>query len=242
MDFLRNRFFRQTLLCHQELSINRNLNAESLKGLLVASSASPESEPVDLSPEKKQSFRTPAGLSFNTDFPPTKAALSVLNHHWPKAIDQDRLRQEACMKLGDCRTSDITDKDWNTVQGDLLHCYTLNIIEFHTWQAAWESKVSERPKVSRLSAYQSRKGLPIANQRHEHIVLNKIGNELIRVLDGSRDQKALRQHLKKSIEKGVLVLKQDDKSLNSPNEMEHILDQAMQQTLKRLKEAALIMG
>jgi methyltransferase-like protein/SAM-dependent methyltransferase len=240
MDFLRNRFFRQTLLCHQNLSINRNLNAESLNGLLVASPASPESDPMDLSPGQKQSFRTPSGLTFNTDFPPTKAALAVLHHHWPKAIDQDWLKKEAYQQLVEFHTYRSTDKDWNTVLGDLLHCYTLNIVEFHTWQAAWESKVTERPKACRLAAYQSSKGQAIANQRHEHVVLDAIGNELIRVLDGSRNHKALREHLKNLVEAGTLNIRQNEEPLENQELIEQTLDLTLKQTLKKLALITLL--
>ena len=240
MDFLRSRFFRQTLLCHQQLSFNRNLNAESLNGLLVASSASSGSKPIDYSPNRKQSFRTPTGLTFNTDFPPTKVALAVLNHHWPRAIDQDRLKQEACKQLGKGHTSDITDKDWNTVLGDLLHCYSQNIIELHTWQASWEINVSERPKVSRLAAYQSSNKLPITNQRHEHVTLDAIGNELVRILDGNRDHQALLTHLKKTVAAGTLRLRKDGEFLKDPDLIESTLSQALEKTLSKFAETALI--
>ena len=41
MDFLRNRFFRQTLLCHKSLQLKRDLDANSINGLLVASNTQP---------------------------------------------------------------------------------------------------------------------------------------------------------------------------------------------------------
>ena len=58
MDFLRNRTFRQTLLCHRDLPLKRKVGAEDVHGLLVASAATPEPEPVDLEPGKKQFFQT----------------------------------------------------------------------------------------------------------------------------------------------------------------------------------------
>lgn len=238
MDFMRNRFFRQTLLCHQERSVNRNLNAESLKGLLIASSASPESETLNLSPGKKQSFRTPAGLTFNTDFPPTKAALAVLHRHWPKAVNQDRLKRQTNEEMG--HGSDITDKEWHTVLGDLLHCYTLNIIELHTWQASWESKVRERPKVNRLAAYQSNNKLPVSNLRHEHVTLDAVENELVRILDGNRDHQALLTHLKKKATAGGFCLSKDDQYLKDPELIESTLNRVLEQTLIKLAKAALI--
>ena len=242
MDFLRNRFFRQTLLCHTGLTLNRNLDADSLNGLLIASSACPESVPIDLAPGRKQSFRTPSGVTFNTDFQLTKAALTVLNDYWPTAIDQERLMREACQLLGGCITSDKTLEDWKTVRGDLLHCYTVNILEFHSWQAACERKVSTHPKVSRLAAFQIKGGKTVVNQRHEHVTLDAIGSALVRVLDGKLDHQALQQYLNECVETGALVIQQDDVPLTDQGLVQQALDQALGQTLKKLAGAALLVG
>jgi methyltransferase-like protein len=115
MDFLRNQFFRQTLLCKKELALNRNLNGESLDGLLVASSARPEISPIDLAPGIKQSLRSSAGLIFHTDFPVTKAALTVLSEHWPKAIDQPSIKREVCDRLNMDSSAEGICKAWQTV-------------------------------------------------------------------------------------------------------------------------------
>ena len=50
IDFLRNRTFRQTLLIHEGVAINRNLDAQVLKGLYVASPARPLASVPLLSP------------------------------------------------------------------------------------------------------------------------------------------------------------------------------------------------
>ena len=242
MDFLRNRFFRQTLLCKKELALNRNLNGESLDGLLVASSARPEITPIDLAPGIKQSFRSSAGLIFHTDFPMTKAALTVLSEHWPKAIDQPSIKREVCDRLNMDSTAERICKAWQTVQGDLLHCYTLNIAEFHTWQAAISQNVSAQPKASPLSVYQSTNGQAIVNQRHEHVTLDAIGNELLCSLDGSRDHTRLREYLMERMQAGALVIRQDDEPMADPDLAREALDQALTQTLKKLASTALLVA
>ncbi len=242
MDFLRNRFFRQTLLCHKEHTLNRNLDADSLGDLLIASPACPESTPIDLSPGKKQSFRTPSDLAFNTELPLTKAVLTVLNEHWPKAIDLYSLMQEACHRLDINHTCNEIIKECQAVKQDLLHSYSLNIVEFHTWQAAFERKVSAHPKVSRLAAYQTARGQTVANQRHERVRLDEIGQELIRLLDGKRNQKALWEHLNKCVKERTLVIRQDGVLLTDQEMVQQTLDQTLGQTLEKLADAALLVG
>jgi methyltransferase-like protein/2-polyprenyl-3-methyl-5-hydroxy-6-metoxy-1,4-benzoquinol methylase len=240
MDFLRNRFFRQTLLCNKKPALDRNLNGDSIDGLLLASSAKPETVPIDIEQGKKQYFRTSAGMTFNSDFSPTKAALTVLYEHWPRAIDQNHLMRKSFEFLGRDIASEKTREEWKRVQGDLLHCYSLNIVEFHTWQAEIVKNVSDRPKASRLAAYQSRAGISIVNQRHEHVSLDAVGNELIRVLDGNKDRSLLQEHLYKCVEKGALSIRQDDIPVTDKHLIKHTLGQVLDQTLEKMATAALL--
>jgi methyltransferase-like protein/SAM-dependent methyltransferase len=242
MDFLRNRFFRQTLLCNKKLILKRDLNGESIHSLLVASSSKPETVPVDLRQGKKQSFRTLSGLNFDTDFSLTKAALIVLNEHWPEAINQKELMRESFNRIGWDAVLETAPEKWNTVLEDLLHCYTLNIVEFHAWKPPIEIKVTSCPKASRMAVYQITNGQSIVNQRHENVTLDAIGNELIRVLDGSRDFGKLLQHLCKCVETGVLVIRRNDVPVTDQNLIQQALEQVLEQTLKKMAGAALLVA
>ena len=57
MDFLRNRTFRQTLLVHQEQTINRTLNPHNIVGLYVASAAKSVSAKPDIHSSKVEKYQ-----------------------------------------------------------------------------------------------------------------------------------------------------------------------------------------
>ncbi|MGD8938530.1 MAG: class I SAM-dependent methyltransferase, partial [Gammaproteobacteria bacterium] len=99
MDFLRNRFFRQTLLCHNHHALKRDISSEVLKQMLIASPLKPEPELVDFSPNKNQIFRSPNGFTINTDFPLTKAALTILSKNWPSAMHINTLLKEVHSRI-----------------------------------------------------------------------------------------------------------------------------------------------
>jgi hypothetical protein len=66
MDFVRNRNFRKTLLCHQEVTTKYNLESRQLTPFYVASPAKPTTTPVDLASPTAQRFsfpHTPATLA-----------------------------------------------------------------------------------------------------------------------------------------------------------------------------------
>ena len=165
-----------------------------------------------------------------------------MSEQWPKAIDQPSMMREVCDRLNMDSTTERICKAWQTVQGDLLHCYTLNIVEFHTWQAAISQNVSAQPKANPLSVYQFTNGQAIVNQRHEPVTLDVFGNELLCTLDGSRDHARLREYLMKRMNDGAFILRLDNQPMSDQNLAQEALDQVLTQTLKKLANAALLVA
>ena len=244
MDFVRNRFFRQTLLCHKGLTLKRDLGPEDVNGFLFASAASPETEPVNLSPGEKQSFRAPKGLTVETDFPLTKAGLTVLKEHWPRAIDLDSLFRKANQPLANSLTREdaYVQQNRRVLAEDLLHCYTANMVEFHTWQADFVTEVSERPRVSKLAVYLNRQEQPVVNQRHEPVNLDPVARQLVGILDGTRDRAALLNCLTKLVEDGTLIVRENGDRLKNAEQIQDALAKALEQALAKLVGTALLVG
>jgi methyltransferase-like protein/cyclopropane fatty-acyl-phospholipid synthase-like methyltransferase len=244
MDFVRNRMFRQTLLCRKGISLKRGLGGEDVSGLLVTSAARPKEKPVDLAPGVKQSFEAPGGLAVQTEFPLTKAALTVLWEHWPRAIDLNTLFQEANRHLGnppDHRKAQI-QKSRRVLADDLLHCYAANAVEFHTWQADFVTEVSEQPRASGLASYTAGKEQVVVNQRHQGVHLDPVARELVPLLDGTRDRPALIKHLSEMVEKGTLVIDKNGDGSTKTELPETDLGKAVEEGLAKLAANALLVG
>jgi methyltransferase-like protein/cyclopropane fatty-acyl-phospholipid synthase-like methyltransferase len=244
MDFVRNRMFRQTLLCRKGISLKRGLGGEDVSGLLVASEARPDTEQVDLAPGVKHSFEAPGGLPVQTEFPLTKAALVVLWEHWPRAIDMNTLFQEANRRLSnppDHRKAQI-QKSRRVLADDLLHCYAANAVEFHTWQADFVIEVSDRPRASRLASYMAGKEQFAVNQRHLGVHLDPVALELVSLLDGTRDRASLIKHLSELVEKGMLVVNEKGDSSEGAEKAKADLSEAVEEGLPKLAANALLVG
>jgi methyltransferase-like protein/SAM-dependent methyltransferase len=99
MDFVRNRTFRQTLLCHQDVPLNRTLKPDCLRGFHVASRAEPAVPDPDVHSVSVVKFRGSDGATLSTDHPITKAAMLVLNEMWPQAVPFDTLLAAARARL-----------------------------------------------------------------------------------------------------------------------------------------------
>ncbi|OQY47357.1 MAG: hypothetical protein B6242_05285 [Anaerolineaceae bacterium 4572_78] len=85
MDFLRNRHFRQTLLCHVKASIDAP-SASQLHNLYIASAAKPVSPQADVKSHAAQQFRNPVGTVVSMGDPLAKMAMYHLAEIYPKSM------------------------------------------------------------------------------------------------------------------------------------------------------------
>ncbi len=243
MDFLRNRLFRQTILCHSELSLERTLVADNLEGLLIASRAAPpEGDPIDLTPGVKQTFRTETGAWTKSDFPVTKAALAVLRSAWPKALTLGTLMKDTEQLLQkNLPAFNMDPVECKKALGeDILHCFAGNVVELHTCQADFVTAASEKPMASPLAAYQADHDLPIVNQRHESIQVDTLSKELLKAMNGNRDVEAV---LRRLIEKGLaggFILEKNGAPVSGEKNIRQALKVAMAGLMQNLANMALL--
>src|SRR5581483_5135543 len=78
MDFLRNRTFRQTLLCHAAQTPNYQLTPRHAEPFRIASPLRPASAAPDVTSQAEEKFRGPGDVTLTSRGPVVKAALAVL--------------------------------------------------------------------------------------------------------------------------------------------------------------------
>ena len=242
MDFVRNRFFRQTLLCHDDITLTRTLEAEDLEGFLIASSLKPQNPPLDLSPHTAQDFITHRERCISTDYPLTKAAMSLLGECWPHAVHIDKLVDEAIARLKKENIDTADNADRSTLMNDLLSCYAEEIIQLHSWQGEFTLSVSDTPSISPLVAYQIRKGAQVVNQRHESVELTDLSKEIALLLDGKHTHQEILDDLLERAIKGILNLKQNGALVTGRENIETLLHKLLPETLENLASYALLIG
>ena len=82
IDFIRNVAFRSTLLCHQEITLKRELQVESLQPFQVALTTQFTNPPEEITDEEPHTFEIGQG-KITVRLPLAKAALTHLNQIWP---------------------------------------------------------------------------------------------------------------------------------------------------------------
>jgi methyltransferase-like protein/2-polyprenyl-3-methyl-5-hydroxy-6-metoxy-1,4-benzoquinol methylase len=244
LDFLKCRRFRQTLLCHQEIGLDRTLRPEQGMGLFVASPALPVSSEPDIGSSALEEFRGPRGAALKTNHPLAKAALCRLGEIWPQAARFPELAARAYSLLGrEADPDDVTrDLEERVLAEILLGAYSAGLAELHlhAQHVAWEA--GERPVASALARRQVRNGQTIlTNLRHANVqVEDALGRALIQFLDGTRDRADLLRDLAELVVSGTVTLQQDSGPVRDRQQVEASIARELEPSLAGIARLALL--
>lgn len=241
MDFIRNRQFRQSILCHSDIPLKRNLSPEIVPGFCAASRLTPTSE-VPLGTRDNLEFALNTGAKINTSEPIVKAALKVLHQHSPQAVKFDDLYSESVALLEAEGAGDVAKVETNKQQlsDALLKLYVGNLLELVRDPYRFEQTVSEKPVSLPISRLQAERGRMVTNRRHEIVNLDVVAQALIPLLDGEHDRDALMEALVKKAQDGTLTLRANDQPITDEAQIRHVMEQALDKTLENCAKSALL--
>lgn len=234
MDFVRNRTFRQTLLCHQDTVINRNLGPLSIMPFQIGCPAKQAGADVD---PTGQTFLTPLGVSFNTGSTLVKAAFQHMAEIWPHTLPFDELVKVAREKS---QTKAATDPE--VLAGCILTAYASGICLLRTEPPVFVKTVSERPTASPVTREQAKTQEWITNLLHENLQVDLIARHLLQFVDGTRDQAQLTEELYKLVQNGTLVVHKDGKILNEGDPLREALAQSVTHYLGEFAKTAVLVS
>jgi SAM-dependent methyltransferase len=195
LDFLRNRTFRQTLLCHQGAAVDYRLCAERLRGLYVASPARPLAT-------AEECFTGPSGATVKSTDPLARAALLHLGEIWPRAVPFEELCRAARARLGGAGPPDA-GRDTQVVGQCLLACYLADpdgLAYLWTHPPNFTAAAGDRPVASPLARLQAAHDARATNLRHQTVALDDFRRAVLCRLDGTCDRAALGRELGGALE------------------------------------------
>jgi methyltransferase-like protein/SAM-dependent methyltransferase len=242
MDFVRNRTFRQTLLCHAGQPRDPALKPETVARLQVALRAAPETPDPDVTSAAAVTFKGKTHSIASAD-PLTKAALTHLSEVFPRAVPFEELRRAAHARLGTApealeqrRAADV-----DNLGRSFLQCYlTTDMVELHAHQPAFVLEASDRPEASPLARYQAPLGEKVTNMRHELVTLDTFGRFLLPLLNGARDHAAVVEALTELSLKGQLRMHENGQPVVGKEELRTRFERTLRQSLPNLGKLALL--
>jgi methyltransferase-like protein len=184
MDFVRNRQFRQTLLCHATLRPRRALTPDVLSGLLLSSAAVAENT-HDLAPGVPVTFSSGTRRARVTS-PGSKAALHLLMEQWPCGVTADdlfeRALQRAARHLDVASAGDLETAMTEDLFGGVMH----GLIDVHTQPPPCTNRPSNTPQAHPLAAFQAERSALVVNARHAMQELDPLTRDVLMLSNGRR--------------------------------------------------------
>jgi methyltransferase-like protein/SAM-dependent methyltransferase len=240
MDFLRNRAFRRSLLCHATLPVDRTLRPSRIADLAVATRASrAEGAGVD---SDEARYMSPDGIAFQTSDPYVIAAFDHLISRAPQALPFTELLAAAAARS--LPSGAPVDADVHRLAADLLEGFThsVSLVELHAWVPPFVSTVSERPVAAPYARYQARLGPRVANQRHERVLLDSLGRYLLPLLDGEHALSDLGGALDDRAARGLVRVQGEREDMADPHTLRERLRDELAHTLTWLASAGLLIA
>jgi methyltransferase-like protein/trans-aconitate methyltransferase len=175
LDFFKNRMFRQTLLCHADAPVRRELDDSEIERLWVSSSARAGDG---------DTFETPEGYAVTTSEPLVQAAMRALGEAWPQALDFPTLLECALQAAGSEAQRELVRARLRVV---LLQAYLARIVMLQGCAPPVVNRAGDRPTASPLARAQHANGLPaVSSLLHANVLVEgELEPRLLALLDGT---------------------------------------------------------
>jgi methyltransferase-like protein/2-polyprenyl-3-methyl-5-hydroxy-6-metoxy-1,4-benzoquinol methylase len=240
MDFITNRRFRSTILCHQNIKLNRQLNTTLIEDFYIRSFLRPAKE-VHLSLNANE----------NVEFVNPFNQVQLVTHNALATAVFVILFEQNSTPI---RVSDLIDQVKDRLKTDDADAIKKTILEFGTRLVLAGSinlysdpgnytvKLSDKPKASELARYQVKHFPWVTNKRHEPLNLTDIQRVVLPLLDGKHDLESLTDEVLKLVENGTLQYRKDGEPINDLNGIKKEIKAVIEQAIKSLAPSALLVA
>ena len=232
MDFVRNRMFRQTLLCRKEVQVDRAASSGQLSKLSFGSRARVE-PPAENQPPEQHRFRLDRAV-MSTGDSVMKAALLYLIQVWPKFVPFGELYAAV---EGEGAGADFGARFGAAV----LSAVQNGFVEPAMFPTLTNSKAVDRPRVSSLAREMAKNAPIIPNLRHHSVQVDPMMRIVIRELDGSHDRRDLVDVLRLAVKNGSIKISANDQVVDDEATIVKALESTLEQCLDRLATQAFLL-
>lgn len=236
LDFLEGRSFRQTLLCHHEVEINRSVKPELVKLFYIRADTTPESTTPDLHSDAIELFKGPKESKIATSFPLAKAAMMYLGSIFPHSVKFDEVLANSRKAIGQEIIDNVDEpmsEDAMTLGEIILKAYGAGVTEVALHQPDFTTEPGERPKVSPLARLQSKYGPIVTSLLFNSVKFDdSLSRQLLLLLDGTRDRQMLMEEFSSLMDQAATTSGQQPE----PAERERFRAEVSERLEEKLKD------
>lgn len=241
-DFVRNRTFRQTLICHKDVKISRALRLESLEGAYVSGYLDEQVKPGEQpQPGQPKTFVNPrTQQTMATQDPLIHSLVQQLREAFPRAVSFEDLFQATLDKLVDGVIADATKIEAlkRSLGANVIHMAVSGIVELQYSPSQFTTEIPEFPKTTAVARMQAVSTNRLTNCRHDSVTVDDLSRHMVPLMDGTRNRVQLAEELQRLVDEGKLVIHQKGEKKEDIS-MDLVLQGAIDEVLTRLTRLSM---
>lgn len=237
MDFISNRRFRSSLLCHAGIKIERAIQREVIKNLSLKMIIAPQIPlaKVDLKNTSETLLfyiNKQEEVNVTTSSMYLKAILYAFAEKLGSPMSFEEITTAANEKIGGNGLKEIEEELLNVA----LKFIFKGIMDISTESSVKRNPEIECPEATKLVRHQiaNTSGSWVTTDMHEHLTISLFDKVALEHMDGKTDRIVIRDEILKKIQKGELNIHKDGKALTSPEEIKKELTGLLNQTIEGL--------
>jgi methyltransferase-like protein/trans-aconitate methyltransferase len=212
-DFIDGNGFRRTLLCHDHISLRRQLDLDFVTRFHLLSTTSPVDPDACLTDHSAMEFENHDGSRITVTNPLLKAAHLCLGRAWPQALSFGELLDGARALLGGRRADD----DQQTLTEAMYILCRSGEVSFLVSPPFLVKAVTDRPQASLLARRQAETSQLVTNLLHQTVRLeDDRTRHFLHLLDGTRTVEQIITEMTEKFGQTTRVERTDD--ANQPAE------------------------
>ncbi len=249
-DFLLNRSFRQTLLCHKGVSVNRAINSGVLREMFVSSSLRPQ-EPEGVNEDNVDQsvvhFADSKGVRrLSTKDPLLSTALKSLSESHPGSMKFSALVQSVMLNVGSSSsTKDAYLNAEKSLAGSIIQLFAKGLIELCAKPDRFVLDVSDKPFISPVAAFGAQSDdRRLTNRRHEVVQCDRFVCQVAQFANGNRTKGEIVRELIKGLNEGWLGLKisSNDSSEVTEDAKLRVIGEFTDKALRQLARSCMLVS
>ena len=236
MDFVRNRMFRSTLLCHPEVVLNRNVDPKCLDDLEINSLIALKTPYAEGQPAV---FIGVAGNELTVNEPITADLFTRVASLGRGSKPVREIVEETAQAF----TEQFQDKDAEAVRNDLarilIHGYFKKMADF-TIGSASRRTAGEHPETLPLSRWQASRMQRVSSNRLDMLNADPFVAKLITFCDGTRDRGAIIDALIESLHNKEYQLNENNQPIEDIERGRYVVERLYDGALENLGKLGVL--
>ena len=247
IDFISNRRFRRSILCHDSVALNRTITADKLQQFYTTLNVYPavSEDKVDLNNQLESlnfNYNNNEKFALSTTSPAMKAILYVYSENLGNPLTLEAVASLAEKKLHKGNIEAIKTELGQTITKMLLEGY----VQIFATKPVSIYEITEKPLVSSLAIYQAKNfGKPnvfVTNSINNPMLIQLHEQYIVALLDGEHTIDNVKSELLKKFNEGVLVVSNENGTITDEKLLKSFADHAVDEALQKFKVNYLLIG